>query len=413
MTQLAPVWATTTTLPIVSGSGCWVTTDDGRRYLDFTAGIAVASTGHCHPKVVAAIQEQAATLIHGQVNCYRHDLLDPLARRLGSITPDGIDTFFYANSGAEITEAAVKLAKAATGRGNVVVFAGSFHGRTHLAMAMTTSKTAYKVGYTNLPPGVFVAPFPDVRADVQPGGLDAEVDAALAGLRYLLATQTAPSDTAAVVLEPVIGEGGYLPAPPAFFRGVAEICREHDILFVADEVQTGFGRTGTMFAVDRHEVVPDILMMAKGIASGMPLSALGASAELMSRWPTGSHGGTYGGNPIACAAALATIDVLSEDGFLDNVEERGAQLRTGLQKVMADDAGLIHVRGLGLMNAVEFADPARCKAVIAHLLDESRVITMAAGVDGATLRWMPPLVVSADEIDLALAGFAAAVAATA
>lgn len=413
MTQLASVWATTTTLPIVSGTGSWVTTDDGTRYLDFTAGIAVASTGHCHPKVVAAIQEQAATLIHGQVNCYHHSLLDPLAARLGAIAPAGIDTFFYANSGAEITEAAVKLAKAATGRANVVVFSGSFHGRTHLAMAMTTSKTAYKVGYSNLPPGVFVAPFPDVRADVRPGGLDAEVDAALAGLRNLLATQTAPSDTAAVVLEPVIGEGGYLPAPPAFFRGVAEICREHGILFVADEVQTGFGRTGTMFAVERFDVVPDILMMAKGIASGMPLSALGAPAELMERWPTGSHGGTYGGNPIACAAALATIDVLTEDGFLDDVEARGEQLRAGLQKLMADDDGLVHVRGLGLMNAVEFADPARCRAVIGHLLDESRVITMGAGVNGATLRWMPPLVVTADEVDLALDGFAAAVAATA
>ena len=159
---------TATTLPVVSGSGSWVTTADGERYLDFTAGIAVASTGHCHPHVVEAIQRQAATLVHGQVNCYHHSLLDPLAERLDSITPDGIDTFFFSNSGAEITEAAVKLAKAATGRGNVVVFSGSFHGRTHLAMAMTTSKTGYRIGYANLPPGVFVAPFPDVRLDGDP-----------------------------------------------------------------------------------------------------------------------------------------------------------------------------------------------------------------------------------------------------
>jgi 4-aminobutyrate aminotransferase len=407
--SLASVWATTTTLPIASGSGCWVTTTDGRRFLDCTAGIAVASTGHCHPHVVAAIQKQAAHLIHGQVNCYHHDLLDPLAERLASITPGAIDTFFFSNSGAEITEAAVKLAKAATGRGNVVVFAGSFHGRTHLAMAMTTSKTGYRAGYANLPPGVLVAPFPDVRAD----DLAAEVAGCLDGLRTLFATQTAPADTAAVVLEPVIGEGGYLPCPPDFFRGVAELCRELGVLFVADEVQTGFGRTGTMFAVERFDVVPDVLMMAKGIASGLPLSALGASAELMARWPAGSHGGTYGGNPVACAAALATIDVISAPGFLDEVEARGQQLRAGLEKVMADDAGIVHVRGLGLMDAVEFADPGRCKAVITHLLEESRVITMAAGVNGATLRWMPPLVISADEVDLALEGFAAAVAATA
>jgi len=410
MSHLAPVWAATTTLPVVSGEGSWVVTDDGTRYLDFTAGIAVASTGHCHPKVVAAVQRQAATLLHGQVNCYRHALLEPLAERLDGLTPAGIDTFFYANSGAEITEAAVKLAKAATGRGNVVVFSGSFHGRTHLAMAMTTSKTGYKIGYTNLPPGVFVAPFPDPLA-AEP---DAEVAACLAGLRRLLATQTAPSDTAAVVLEPVLGEGGYIPAPPAFFRGVAELCRELGILFVADEVQTGFGRTGTMFAVERFDVVPDILMMAKGIASGMPLSALGAPADLMARWPVGSHGGTYGGNPVACAAALATIEVITEPGFLDHVEARGEQLRAGLRESMAaGDAGVVQVRGLGLMNAVEFADPARCKAVIANLLDEHHVIAMAAGVTGATLRWMPPLVVTAGEVDLAIGAFAAAVKATA
>lgn len=407
--SLAPVWATTTTLPIASGAGCWVTTTDGRRFLDCTAGIAVASTGHCHPHVVEAIQRQAGRLIHGQVNCYHHDLLDALAERLEAITPEPIDMFFFSNSGAEITEAAVKLAKAATGRANVVVFAGSFHGRTHLAMAMTTSKTGYRAGYANLPPGVFVAPFPDVRA----ADVAAEVDACLAGLRRLFATQTAPADTAAVVLEPVIGEGGYLPCPPAFIRGVADLCREFGVLFVADEVQTGFGRTGTMFAVERFDVVPDVLMMAKGIASGLPLSALGASAELMARWPAGSHGGTYGGNPVACAAALATIDVIGAPGFLDHVEARGQQLRAGLDKVMADDAGLVHVRGLGLMNAVEFADPGRCKDVIKHLLDESRVITMGAGTDGATLRWMPPLVISADEVDLALEGFAAAVAASA
>jgi 4-aminobutyrate aminotransferase-like enzyme len=275
-------------------------------------------------------------------------------------------------------------------------------------MAMTTSKSGYRVGYTNLPPGVFVTPFPDLTAP----DLDAEVDRCLDGLRLLLATQTAPSDTAAVVLEPVLGEGGYLPCPPAFFRGVAELCREAGILFVADEVQTGFGRTGTMFAIERFAVEPDILMMAKGIASGLPLSALGASAELMVRWPAGSHGGTYGGNPVACAAALATIDVLTEPGFLANVEERGDQLRTGLGKVMAGDHGIVHVRGLGLMNAVEFADPDRCKRVVAHLLSESRIITMACGVNGATLRWMPPLVVDAGEIDLALDGFAAAVAGT-
>ena len=310
--HLAPVWFQVTDLQVASGEGCWVTTVDGERYLDFTAGIAVVSTGHCHPHVVAAIAAQAGRFIHAQVNCYRHDLLEPLAERLAEVTPDGIDTFFFANSGAEATEGAVKLAKQATGRPNVIVFQGSFHGRTHLAMAMTTSKTGYRAGHTPLPSGVFVAPFPQTVGT----GLTEEqaVAQALDGVRYLLASQTAPAETAAMILEPVLGEGGYFPAPAAFLRGLREICDEHGILFIADEVQCGFARTGHMFFVEQSGIRPDILVMAKGIASGFPIAAIGASAELMARWPTGSHGGTYGGNPIGCAAALATIDVLTATG---------------------------------------------------------------------------------------------------
>ena len=232
----------------------------------------MVSTGHCHPKVVAAIQEQAAKFIHAQVNCYRHPLLEALADRLAEITPDGIDRFFFANSGAEATEAAVKLAKQATGRPNTIVFQGSFHGRTHQTMAMTTSKTSYRAGHAPLPSGVFVAPFP---VD------DAQSDWCLEQVRFLLKSQTAPSETAAIVIEPVLGEGGYMPAPVAFLRGLEAICREHGILFVADEVQTGFGRTGRMFAVEHYGVRPDVLVMAKGIGSGFPISAIGASDELI------------------------------------------------------------------------------------------------------------------------------------
>src|SRR5262245_57609754 len=243
--HLADVWFQVTDLDVVSGSGSTVTTADGTEYLDFTAGIAVVSTGHCHPKVVAAIQEQAARFIHAQVNCYRHPLLEQLGERLAGVTPAGIDRFFYANSGAEITEAAVKLAKQATGRPNVIVFSGSFHGRTHLAMAMTTSKTGYRSEHSPLPSGIFVAPFPDPTAE----DADAEVDAARGGLAHLLKAMTAPDETAAVILEPVLGEGGYIPAPRRFIEGVVALCREHGILFIADEVQSGFGRTGRMFAV--------------------------------------------------------------------------------------------------------------------------------------------------------------------
>ena len=261
--HLSDVWFTVTDLNVVSGSGSWVTTADGSEYLDFTGGIAVVSTGHCHPKVVAAIQEQAARFIHAQVNCYRHDKLEPLAARLAEITPKGIDTFFYANSGAEITEGAVKLAKQVTKRPNVIVFAGSFHGRTHLAMAMTTSKTSYRAGHSPLPAGVFVAPYPDPLA---PDG-EAEVDRGLAGLRHLLKAMTAPEETAAMILEPVLGEGGYVAAPPRFLHGVVDICREHGILFIADEVQTGFLRTGRMFAVEHYDLMPLAMQITSGTRS--------------------------------------------------------------------------------------------------------------------------------------------------
>ena len=216
----------------------------------------------------------------------------------------------------------MKLAKQVTGRPNVIVFAGSFHGRTHLAMAMTTSKTGYRAGHSPLPAGMFVAPFPDPLAADEA----AEVERALRGLDHLLATMTAPAETAAMILEPVLGEGGYMPAPAAFIEGVVERCRAHGILFIADEVQSGFGRTGEMFAVDHFGIEPDVICMAKGIASGFPFAALGTRRELDDQWPTGSHGGTYGGNPIGCAAALATIEVMTAPGFLDNVRQRGDQL---------------------------------------------------------------------------------------
>src|SRR5215211_298565 len=362
MTHLSGVWFKVTDLQVASGRGCRVTTVDGEEYLDFAAGIAVNSTGHCHPKVVAAIAEQAARGIHLQANVYTHDLLEPLASRLSELAPGSIDTFFFANSGAEITEAAVKLAKQATGRSNVIVFAGSFHGRTHMTMAMTTSKTGYRAGHSPLPAGVFVAPFPDPLA----ADPDAEVARALAGLDHLLASTTAPTETAAMIIEPVLGEGGYVPAPRAFLEGIAERCRAYGILFIADEVQTGFGRTGRMFAVEHHGLEPDVICLGKGIASGFPMSALGTRRALDEQWPTGSHGGTYGGNPIGCAAALATIDVLTAPGFLDNVAARGEQLVHGLRELQRHDAGIRQVRGLGLMVAVDFDDPARVTAIAAH-----------------------------------------------
>jgi 4-aminobutyrate aminotransferase len=407
--HLSKVWFKVTDLEVATGRGCRVTTTDGHEYLDFAAGIAVNSTGHCHPKVTAAIAAQAERFLHAQVNVFTHDLLEPLAAKLARITPAGIDTFFFASSGAEITEAAVKLAKQATRRPNVIVFQGSFHGRTHLAMAMTTSKTGYRAGHAPLPSGVFVSPFPDPLASDQ----EATIAASLRSFDHLLASQTAPSETACVILEPVLGEGGYVPAPRAFVEGIVERCREHGIMFIADEVQSGFGRTGNWFAVDGLGVEPDIICMAKGIASGFPFAALGTRRELDDLWPVGSHGGTYGGNPLGCAAALATIEVMSEPGFLDNVRARGQQLRDALSELKELYPELRQVRGPGLMVASSFEEPARVGPVMQHCLREGRLILMSAGTYGNIIRWMPPLVVTAAEIDEAVTAFAHALKATA
>jgi len=414
--HLSDVWFRTTDIEVVSGAGCVVTTADGQEYLDFTAGIAVASTGHCHPRVVDAISAQAARFIHAQANCYRSPLPEELATRLAQITPSRIDTFFFSNSGAEATEAAVKLARHATGRPNVIVVQGGFHGRTYLTMAMTTSKVGVRAGYQPLPAGIFVTSFP--RPFAWKVDEATAVERALADLRLLLATQTAPAETAAFVMEPVLGEGGYLPAPAAFVRGANEICAEHDILFVADEVQTGFARTGRMFAVEHSGVQPDIMVMAKGIGSGFPISAIGARADLMARWNRGAHGGTYGANPIGCAAALATIDVILDERLVARSAARGLQLIEGLQALQARHPGVGDVRGLGLMVAAELThadgtpDAKRTSAVMDHCLRENHLVLMSCGADGNVVRFMPPLVVSEQQIDEALAAFDKALAAT-
>ncbi len=409
MSHLSNVWFKLTDLEVASGRGSRVTTVEGYEYLDFAAGIAVNSTGHCHPKVTAAIAAQAERFIHAQANVFTHDLLKPLAAKLNDITPAGIDTFFFANSGAEITEAAIKLAKQVTKRPNVVVFQGSFHGRTHLSMAMTTSKTIYRAGHAPLPGGVFVSPFPDPLASDQ----EATINASLRAFDRLLQQQTAPGETAAVILEPVLGEGGYVPAPQAFIEGIVERCRQHGIMFIADEVQSGVGRTGHWFAVDQFGIEPDIICMAKGIASGFPFSALGTRRELDDQWPTGSHGGTYGGNPMGCAAALATIEVMSEPGFMDNVRSRGTQLRSSLSELKEHYPVLRQVRGPGLMVGASFEDASIVPGVIRHCLTEGRLILMNAGTDGNIVRWMPPLTVTADEIDEAVGAFSNAVKANA
>ena len=406
--HLSGVWSTVTDLQIERGAGSRIIDVNGHEYLDFTGGRGAASTGYAHPKITQAIADQAARIVHAQINVYRHDKLAPLASKLASITPERLDTFYFGSTSDEIIEAAVKLAKHATDRRNIVVFDGAFHGRTHYTLAMSSSRALDRAGYGPLPGGVFVAPFPDPHASDQ----EAEVSRALRGLDRILSTQMSGDKIAAIVIEPVIGERGYIPTPSGFIAGLAKRCEEHGILLIADETQSGFGRTGKMFATESLDVEPDIICMAKGMASGFPFAALGTRRELDDRWVTGSHSGSSNGNPLGCAAALATIEVLEEPGFLDNVKARGDQLIDALRELQQLDQALLHVRGRGLMIATEFDTAERANAVVEHCLRENRVILMTAGTRNRTIRWSPPLVVTADEVSDAVSAFSSAIRAT-
>ncbi|MEM9038614.1 MAG: aspartate aminotransferase family protein [Actinomycetota bacterium] len=408
VSHLSGVWSKVTDLQVTHGIGSRVVDVAGHEYLDFTAGIAAASTGHAHPKVAQAIADQAERFVHAQINVYSHDVLEPLAQRLTDITPESIDTFYFASTSDELLEAAIKMAKHATGRRNTIVFDGAFHGRTHYTMAMSTSRSTDRQGFGPLPAGVFVAPFPDPHASDQ----EDEVSRALRLLDRLLLTQIGVEEVAAIVIEPVIGERGYIPTPTDFMQGIAERCAAHGILLVVDETQSGAGRTGTMFAVEKLGIEPDVLCMAKGIASGFPFAAFGTRRELDQRWRTGSHSGSSNGNPIGCAAALATIEVLTEPGFLDNVQARGTQLLDGLRDLQQLDQALLHVRGRGLMVATEFDTAERAVAVVEHCRAEHRLLLMTAGTRNRTIRWSPPLIVTSDEIATALKAFADAIRAT-
>ncbi|MCC6616905.1 MAG: aminotransferase class III-fold pyridoxal phosphate-dependent enzyme [Anaerolineae bacterium] len=410
--HLSPVWSHLTTIQPVRGHGIYLYDADGKRYIDFTSGIGVTNTGHCHPHVVNAIQEQAANLIQGQINVVISPSAIELSNLLNEVTPPHIDSFFFSNSGAEATEGAVKLARAATKRPNVIVFQGSFHGRTAQTMAMTTSKTIYRAGYQPLPAGVFVAPFPYSYYY----GWDGDTTSAycLEQFELLLKSQTAPFETAAVVIEPVLGEGGYVPAPTRFLRELHALCRKHDILFIADEVQSGFGRTGKLFCFEHAGITPDIIIMAKGLGSGMPISCVGASHELMSRWPVGSHGGTYGGGALAAAAAVATIQVMRDEDLPGNAEEQGEHLVLGLKRLQSKFSVLGDVRGRGLMIGCEFTrngqpDASAASAVQKACL-ERHLLLLTCGTYGNVIRWIPPLVVNEAQIDEALHIFGEALA---
>lgn len=407
--HMSPVWGRIFDFVAERAEGSYIYSADGRKLLDFTCGIGVTNTGHCHPKVVEAIREQAGSFIHAQANIIIHKPMLRLIEELRQIVPPPIDAYFFSNSGAEAIEGAVKLARVATGRQNVIVFSGSFHGRTAATMALTTSKTIYRAGFGPLPSGVFVAPFPyALRLGMTPERASAF---ALEQLEHLLVSQTAPKETAAILIETVLGEGGYVPPPASFLKGLRAICDRTGILLILDEIQSGFGRTGKWFALEHFDVIPDIMTVAKGIASGLPLSGVFSRLDLMKKWDVGSHGGTFGGNVIACAAGVATIRAMRDEKMIENAGERGTQLTTGLRRLQEEYPQIADVRGLGLMIGTEFLvekNPEQAKLVVKQIVREAEkenLLLLTCGTYDNTIRWIPPINVTAAQISDGLKSF--------
>jgi 4-aminobutyrate aminotransferase len=389
------------------GEGSWIVDVDGRRYLDFGAGIAVCNTGHCHPHVVAAIEQQARTLIHTSV-VTRHQRSIELAERIGALTPFFLDPqTFFCNSGAEAVDGALKLARKVTGRPGVIAFRRAFHGRTLAATTLTTAKGKYRDGYEPLLPSVYHAPYCLPLGHRSP---EEAAEVALAGLDELLSLQAPPHNIGCMIVEPVLGEGGYVVPPLVWLEGLRERCDEHGILLVFDEVQCGMGRTGRPFAAETFGVTPDVVLFAKGIASGMPLGGIVAPRAVMERWPNGAHGSTFGGNPVACAAALATLDVLEAEGCYEHARAAGERAATRLRSAAAASNGsIVDVRGVGLMIGVELRDKATADAVQKRCLADG-LIVLTCGPDENVLRLVPPLTISDADLDRGLDILVAALA---
>jgi len=406
---IAPVWARYTDLVVERASGSWIETTDGTRYLDYTSGIGVTNTGHAHPRVVAAISEQAARGIHLQQNIVYHqpglELHRRLPGRFPNARPGTAYGLFLSNSGAEAIEAAMKLAKAVTRRPSFIAFRGGFHGRTHAAMALTSSNVKYRAHFDPLVAGVHLVPFP---YPLRMGGEVAALASTMAAIDELFATVVAPDDVAAFVVEPILGEGGYVIPPDGFLPALREVADRHGILLAVDEVQSGYARTGRFFATEWTEASPDIVVMAKGIASGLPLSGILAPRALLDQLAPGSHGGTYGGNAVACAAALATLDVIDDERLAERAERLGRRLLEGLGEVAGRHHSVAEVRGRGLMIAIELADgdrltprPDLAKALLGQAMARN-VLLLTCGTHGQAVRIIPPLVTTDDEVEMAV-----------
>jgi 4-aminobutyrate aminotransferase / (S)-3-amino-2-methylpropionate transaminase / 5-aminovalerate transaminase len=398
-------------LPIVAaeGRGATLTDVDGNTFIDFSGGVGCLNVGHAHPHVVGAVQEQAAQFFHTDFTIVPYEVYVDVAERLLSLAPfEGPAKAAFFNAGTEAVENAVKFARAYTGRPAVIAFEGAFHGRTLLALTLTSKTHPYKAGLGPFAPEVYRVPFP-----YEYRGID--TDEALAALRRALVTQVAAENVAAIVIEPVLGEGGFVVAPPEFLRGVRAICDEHGIVLVADEVQTGFGRTGRMFAIEHSGVEPDLIVVAKSIAAGLPLSGVLGKTEIMDAPGEGGVGGTYVGNPVALAAAAAVLDVMAEEALVERAERIGETIRGRMQEWQRRHPRIGDVRGLGAMLAIELVeDPASKRpapdlaSAVTEAAAERGLILLKAGTHSNCIRVLCPLVITDGELEEALGAWGAA-----
>lgn len=411
--SVAGVWSRYTNLVVSAAEGSYLIDVEGRRYLDFACGIAVTSLGHRHPEVTEAVHRQLDRYWHTSV-VTQSVVMTEAAERVAAICPEPLDVVFFANSGAEVVDGALKLARRSTGRSGIISFSGAFHGRTFGALSVTTSKALYRAKYGPLLPGVYVTPYPYCFrvCDHAPG----EPCPVAAGeeLERLFHQVTPANEVAAILVEPIQGEGGYVVPPAGFLATLRRICDEHGILLVCDEIQTGVARTGEWLAVDHEQVVPDIVTLAKALGSGLPVGAIVASHQLMDRWESGSHGSTFGGNPVAGAAVIATLKVIERDQLRERATDLGQVIQARVEGWRRAGHGPSDVRGRGALIGLEFMDhqggPDRERVgQIKHLALESGLVVISCGLDDNVIRLLPPLTVSDAELTQGLDILGAAV----
>jgi 4-aminobutyrate aminotransferase len=413
---LSPVLAKVTDLIAASAKGCYLTDTEGNEYLDFVQGIAVNALGHCHPRVVNAIKEQSEKLIDASFNLLNYESTLKFAKRIAEIAPGDLSVTFFSNGGAEANDGAIKLVRNYTGRPGIISMRGSFHGRSLGATSITGSNSKYRKHQEPLLPSVYFTPYPVCFRCPYNTTEDKCAMECMQELQRTFDYLISPEDVAAVFMEPVLGEGGYVVPPLKYVKALRELCTKHGILLVFDEIQSGFGRTGKMFASEHFDVVPDVMTVGKAIAGGLPMSAIVSTPEIMSKWLPGMHGTTFGGHPVCAAVGLAVLDEIKEANILENVNLQGAYLKQRLLEIKEKHPVIGDVRGLGLMVAVEFVNPednspnADYLNKVKNYCFDNKLLTLSCGVHGNGFRFATPLNISREDLDKGIAIFEKAVA---